>query len=44
MLKIFGGHFVSTSLTAGKTIETILMKLLKWRNDSNDWFRVNYTF
>ena len=44
MLKIFGGHFVSTSLTAGKTIETILMKLLRWRNDSNDWFRVDYTF
>ena len=27
MLKIFGGHFVSTSSTARKTIKTILMKL-----------------
>ena len=29
MLKIFGGHFVSTSSTARKTINTILMKLLR---------------
>ena len=29
MLKILEGHFVSTSSTAGKTIETILMKLLR---------------
>ena len=27
MLKILGGHFVSTSSTARKTIETVLMKL-----------------
>ena len=41
MLKILGGHFVSTSSTARKTIETILMKLLRYRNDSNNWFRVD---
>ena len=29
MLKILWGHFVSTSSTARKTIETILMKLLR---------------
>ena len=37
MLKILGGHFVSTSLTARKTIQTILMKLLRYRKDSNNW-------
>ena len=37
MLKILGGHFVSTSSTARKTIETILMKLLRYRKDSNNW-------
>ena len=41
MLKILGGHFVSTSSTARKTIETILMKLVRHRNDSNNWFRVD---
>ena len=41
MLKILWGHFVSTSSTARKTIETILMKLLRYRNDSKNWFRVD---
>ena len=41
ILKILWGHFVSTSSTARKTLETILMKLLRYRNDSNDWFRVD---
>ena len=41
LLKILWGHFVSTSSTARKTIETILMKLLRYRNDSNNWFRVD---
>ena len=41
MLKILWGHFVSTSSTARKTIETILMKLVRYRSDSNNWFRVD---
>ena len=41
MIKILWGHFVSTSSTARKTIETILMKLVRYRSDSNSWFRVD---